>query len=105
MITVIAAFSTFRLTNSTTCVSRLVEPSSFFLQFCHKAGNFEELIEFLSINIEFIEGSIVFCMKMLWISGQWYFCKQKYFNFFLLSINFVKSLSFSAELLSFFLEL
>ena len=45
---------------STTCVSRLVEPLSFFLEFCHKAGNFEELIEFLSKKIEFIEGSIVF---------------------------------------------
>ena len=61
----------------TTCVSRLVEPLSFSLEFCHKAGNFEELIEFLSIKIEFIEGSIVFfCMKMLWISGKRYFCSR-----------------------------
>ena len=28
---------------STTCVSRPVEPLSFFLEFCHKAGNFEAL--------------------------------------------------------------
>ena len=37
-----------------------LEPLSFFLEFCHKAGNFEELIEFLGIKFEFIEGSIVF---------------------------------------------
>ena len=42
---------------STTCVSRLVKPLSFFLEFCHKARNFEELIEFISKKIEFIEGS------------------------------------------------
>ena len=45
---------------STTCVSRLVEPLSFFLEFCHKAGNFEELDEFHSRKFEFIEGSGVF---------------------------------------------
>ena len=45
---------------STTCVSRLVEPLSFFLEFCYKAGNFEELNEFLSKKFEFIEGSVVF---------------------------------------------
>ena len=61
---------------STTCVSGLVEPLSFFLEFYHKVGNFEELIEFLSKKIEFIEGSIVFCMKMLWISGKRYFCSR-----------------------------
>ena len=88
----------------TTYVSRLVGPMSFFPEFCHKAGYFEDFIEFLSIKIEFILGSIVFCMKMLWISGKMNFCKQIYFNFFLLSVKFVKSLSLSAELLSFFLE-
>ena len=46
---------------SPTCVSSLVEPFSFFLEFCHKAGNFEELIVFHGKKIEFIEGSIVFC--------------------------------------------
>ena len=45
---------------STTCVSKLVEPLSFFLEFCYKAGNFEELNEFLSKKFEFIEGSVLF---------------------------------------------
>ena len=45
---------------STTCVSKLVEPLSFFLEFCHKAGTFEELDEFHSRKFEFIEGSGVF---------------------------------------------
>ena len=45
---------------STTCVSKLVEPLSFFLEFCHKAENFEELDEFHSRKFEFIEGSGVF---------------------------------------------
>ena len=45
---------------STTCVSRLVQPLSFFLEFCHKAENFETLIEFLSKKFEFIEGNIGF---------------------------------------------
>ena len=45
---------------STTCVSRLVEPLSFFLEFCHKAGNLEEFIEFLREKIELVEDSIVF---------------------------------------------
>ena len=45
---------------STTCVSSLVVPLSFFLEFCHKAGNFEDLIEFISKKFEFIEGTIVF---------------------------------------------
>ena len=61
---------------STTCVSKLVEPLSFFLEFCHKAGTFEELDEFQSRKFEFIEGSGVFCMKMLWISGKRYFCSR-----------------------------
>ena len=29
----------------------------FFLEFCHKAGNIEQLIEFLGKKIEFIEGT------------------------------------------------
>ena len=29
---------------STTCISRLVEPLSFVLEFCHKAENFREFI-------------------------------------------------------------
>ena len=45
---------------STTCVSKLVELLSFFLEFCYKAGNFEELNEFLSKKIDFIKGSVVF---------------------------------------------
>ena len=36
------------------------QPLSFFFEFCHKAGNFEELNEFLSKNVEFIEDSEVF---------------------------------------------
>ena len=61
---------------STTSVSWLVEPLSFFLEFCHKAGNFEEINEFLSKKIEFIEGSEVFWRKMAWISGKGYFCSR-----------------------------
>ena len=37
---------------STTCVSELVEPLSFSLELCHKAGNFEELNEFLIKKLE-----------------------------------------------------
>ena len=57
---------------STTCVSRLVEPLSFFLEFCHNAGNYKN-IEFLKQKIEFIKDSIVFCMEMQWIYRKRYF--------------------------------
>ena len=40
--------------------ANLSNPWVFFLEFCHKAGKFEVLIEFISKKIEFFESSIVF---------------------------------------------
>ena len=53
---------------STTCFSGLVEPSSF----CHKAGNFKEIIEFLESQrrkyVAFFKIANYFCGRYILIS-------------------------------------